>query len=43
MVALALIIDGGRKRTEANLVAGPAWVLERCTFAAATGAARSGS
>ena len=32
--------DFSRKRIEANMIAGPAWTLECCTFAAATGAAR---
>jgi hypothetical protein len=31
----------GRKRAEADVIAGPAWMLEGCTFAAATGAART--
>jgi hypothetical protein len=31
--------DAGRKRIEANMIAGPAWMLEGCSFAAATGAA----
>jgi hypothetical protein len=33
--------DAGRKRLEANMIAGPAWVLNRRAFAAATGAARA--
>jgi hypothetical protein len=32
--------DAGRKRTEANMVAGPAWMLDRRTFAAATSSAQ---
>jgi hypothetical protein len=35
--------DAGRKRLEANMIAGPTWMLERCTFAAATGAAGGGT
>ena len=31
--------DAGRKRIEANMIAGPAWMLEGRAFAAATGAA----
>ena len=34
-----LVIDIRRKRTEANMVTRPAWMLEGRTFAAATGAA----
>ena len=41
--ALAFIIDVGRKRTEANMIAGPAWMLDCCSFVAATSAARGGS
>ena len=32
--------DAGRKRLEANMIAGPAWMLDGRTFTAATGAAR---
>jgi hypothetical protein len=32
--------DAGRKRTEANMIAGPAWMLDGRTFSAATSAAR---
>ena len=43
VVALAFIIDVDRKRTEANMIAGPAWMLDGRTFAAATGAASAGA
>src|SRR6516164_2929454 len=32
---VSFIIDVGRKRTEANMITGPAWMLDRRTFAAA--------
>jgi hypothetical protein len=35
--------DAGRKRLEANMIAGPAWMLDGRTFTAATGAARGSS
>ena len=35
--------DAGRKGLEANMIACPAWVLEGCSFAAATGAACAGT
>jgi hypothetical protein len=31
--------DAGRKRTKANMIAGPTWMLNGGTFAAATSAA----
>jgi hypothetical protein len=31
-VASTLVADIGRKRTEANMIAGPAWMLEGRTF-----------
>jgi hypothetical protein len=36
---LNLVTDIRRKRIEANMIAGPAWMLDGCTFAAATGTA----
>ena len=38
-VGVNLVIDIRRKRTEANMITSPAWMLEGRTFAAATGAA----
>jgi hypothetical protein len=35
-----LVTDILRKRTEANMITSPAWMLDGRTFAAATGAAR---
>jgi hypothetical protein len=35
-----LVTDIRRKWTEANMIAGPAWMLDRRTFATATGATR---
>jgi hypothetical protein len=40
MVASAFIAEICRKRTEANMVSGPTWMLDGRTFAAAPGAAR---
>ena len=39
-VGVNFVIDIRRKRTETNMIAGPAWMLDGRTFAAATGAAR---
>jgi hypothetical protein len=38
--ALDLDVAAGRKRVEAYLITGPAWMLKCCTFVAATGATR---
>ena len=38
-VGVNLVTDIRRKRTEANIITSPAWMLEGRTFAAATGAA----
>jgi hypothetical protein len=38
-VGVNLVIDIRRKRTEANMIASPAWMLDGRTFSAATGAA----
>jgi hypothetical protein len=43
MAASAFVSDASRKRIEADMIAGPAWTLDGRTFAAATGAARSGA
>jgi hypothetical protein len=37
-VGVNFVIDIRRKRTEANMITSPAWMLEGRTFAAATGA-----
>jgi nitrite reductase/ring-hydroxylating ferredoxin subunit len=37
--ASAFIADIRRKWTEADMIAGPAWMLDGCSFAATTGAA----
>ena len=39
VVGVNLVIDTRRKRTEANMIASPAWMLEGRTFTAATSAA----
>jgi NADH:ubiquinone oxidoreductase subunit K len=41
-VGVNLVIDIRRKRTEANMIASPAWMLEGRTFTAATSAAHGG-
>jgi hypothetical protein len=38
-VGVNLVIDIRRKRTEANMITSPAWMLEGRTFTAATSAA----
>jgi hypothetical protein len=40
MIASVFIADICRKWIEANVIAGPTWMLDGRTFAAATGAAR---
>jgi hypothetical protein len=39
MLLTHFVEDAHWKRLEANMIACPAWVLECCTFASATGAA----
>ena len=41
-VGVNLVTDIRRKRTEANMIASPAWMLEGRTFTAATSAAHGG-
>jgi hypothetical protein len=41
MLLAHFIGDAGWKRLEANVITSPAWMLECCAFAAATGAARA--
>jgi hypothetical protein len=43
IVAKRSIDDTGWKRLEANMIAGPAWMLDGRSFVAATGAASAGA
>jgi hypothetical protein len=43
IIVAHLVGDFSRKRIEADMIAGPAWMLEGHSFAAATGAACAGT
>jgi hypothetical protein len=43
IIVTHLVGAAGRKRIEADIIAGPAWSLESGTFSAATGAACAGT